>query len=178
MAEGELSISCLIEASDKDTARRQVVDLVAICNFAAQSIGILSLLFEMLFLEIPSCPLRNRKPRGKSFALSCLRWGSRTETSCRSCYGLQLCCEEHRHPVPPCRDIVPHISPSPKENVLQKRGLLLKPKTVKSIYPKQSMTVYPIHKSFKAQGIMAQVIRRVNQRSIQAEKANDTVPVM
>jgi hypothetical protein len=80
-AEGELSISCLIEASDKDAARRQVVDLVAICNFAAQSIGILSLLFEILFLEILSCPLRNRKPRRKSFALSCLSEASDGEAA-------------------------------------------------------------------------------------------------
>ena len=82
-AEGKLSISCLSEASDKDAARRQVVDLAAIYNFPACSIGKLSLLFEILILEILSCPLRNRKPRRKSFALSCLSKASDGEAARR-----------------------------------------------------------------------------------------------
>ena len=46
---GELSISCLSEASDGVAARRPFVDLVVGCNFAARSIGILPLPSEILF---------------------------------------------------------------------------------------------------------------------------------
>ena len=78
-----MAISCLSESSDKDAARKQVVDLVAIYNFAARSIGILLLPFEILFLEILSCPLRNRKPWRKYFALSCLGEASDDEAARR-----------------------------------------------------------------------------------------------
>lgn len=62
-AGGELSTSCLIEASQGDAVRRQYVDLAVGYNFAACSIGILSLPSEIFFVEILSCPLGNRKPR-------------------------------------------------------------------------------------------------------------------
>lgn len=88
--------------------------------------------------------------RGKYLflSISCLSQASDWEAAPRQSVDLVASCNfvacsffclQHRRPSSSLRDIVPHISPSPKENVLQKRGLLLKPKTVKSIYPKQSI---------------------------------------
>jgi hypothetical protein len=55
---------------------------------------------EISFFEIPSCPLKKSEAAEIKFCSlltqKCLRWGCHAETSCRSCYGLQLFCSQHR----------------------------------------------------------------------------------
>jgi len=99
---------------------------------------------------------------------SALGWGGRAKTICRSCCELQFCCVQlfllaaSASVLFLARYCPAHFSLTQRKRLAKARPAF----EAKNSKIDLSQTVYPIHKSFKAQGIMAQVIRRVNQRSI------------